>query len=156
MIKQRPRRYPWLLLTWDLRCATFTLKYNVGRVGLVFFFHIYFSPPSAVLCIWFSSMRAECGHYCSAFCECNVNKHLSICSASCFLGKATVTLGLTGIAGGFAGEKKPIWLFCAAAPQHQMNMVQIQTTALPVTLLMQVEWMRIICSSTDIFWGCKT
>lgn len=96
-------------------------------------------------------MRAECSHYCSAFCECNINKHLSIYSASCFQGKATVTLGLTRIASGFAGEKKPGWLFCAAAPQHQMNMVQIQTTVLLVTLLMQVEWVRIICSSTDIF-----
>lgn len=34
MIKQRPRRYPRLLLTCDLRCATFTLKYNADWFGL--------------------------------------------------------------------------------------------------------------------------
>lgn len=50
MIKQRPCRYPWLLLTCDLRCATFTLKYNADWVGL-FLLSFFFSP--APLCFAF-------------------------------------------------------------------------------------------------------
>lgn len=98
-------------------------------------FHIYFSPPSAVLRIWFSGMHAEC---------------------SVFKANIRERFGLTRVASGLAGEKKPRWFFGAAPPQHQMNMVQMHTTVLLVTPLMQVEWMQIICSTREIFRGCRT
>lgn len=57
MIKQRTRWYPCLLLTYDLRCATFTLKYNADC----------FFPLLPLLCVWSSSVYSEDRWHLSTF-----------------------------------------------------------------------------------------